>query len=105
MGELALRVSRIQRFEARSAIAAQARIWTLLTFEADDSMVTELSNQLSRVLDEPGWYVDMRTTDETLIIFPHLVFRYRRGDAEGRRAAENYGRQHGVPDAQLDWPA
>lgn len=104
LGGLALRVSRVQRFEARSATAAQARVWTLFTFEADDSEVTELSDQLSHALDEPGWYVDLRTTDETVVIFPHRVFRYRRGDTEGRRAVENYGQEHGVPEAQLDWP-
>jgi hypothetical protein len=31
------------------------------------------------------------------------VFRYPRGDAAGRARAQAYGRQAGVPEAQLDW--
>jgi hypothetical protein len=32
------------------------------------------------------------------------VFRYPMGDREGRAAAEAHARQHGVPEAQIDWP-
>jgi hypothetical protein len=31
------------------------------------------------------------------------MFRYRRGDKNGRAKVEDYARSVGVPDAQLDW--
>ena len=36
-------------------------------------------------------------------MFRGRQFRYRRSDPEGRRAAEEYGRAHGIPEPQLDW--
>jgi hypothetical protein len=33
----------------------------------------------------------------------HKVFRHPRGDRAGRAEAAAYGRQHGVPEGQLDW--
>ena len=38
------------------------------------------------------------------LIFGEAVFRYAKGDADGRAAAEAHARAHGVPDAQIDWP-
>jgi len=37
------------------------------------------------------------------VVFAGQVFRYPRGDAAGRASAQAYGRQAGVPEAQLDW--
>ena len=38
------------------------------------------------------------------MVFRETVFRYAKGDAEGRAEAEAHARAHGVPDAQIDWP-
>jgi hypothetical protein len=51
----------------------------------------------------PGWYVNWTDGDESTIVFPGTVFRYRRGDLQARAAAQEHGRQCGVPEAQLDW--
>ena len=51
-----------------------------------------------------GWYVDLHTADESFVVFASRVFRYARGDAAGRAAAESHARANGVPDAQIDWP-
>jgi len=40
------------------------------------------------VLDEPGWYADLHTVDESFVVFAGRVFRYPIGDWEGRAAAE-----------------
>jgi hypothetical protein len=38
------------------------------------------------------------------VVFREAVFRYAKGDADGRAEAEAHARAHGVPDAQIDWP-
>ncbi len=83
----------------------QAATWTLLTFTVDDTAVAALARKLAAALDVRGWYVDVQTANETIVVFPGRVFRYPRGDPEGRREAESYARGLGIPDAQLDWPA
>jgi hypothetical protein len=56
------------------------------------------------VLDEQGWYADLRTGERSFVVYAGRVFAYDRGDAAGRAAAEEYGRARGVPEEQLDWP-
>jgi hypothetical protein len=55
------------------------------------------------VLEEGGWYANFSTSDEVFVIYGGRVFRYARGDAEGRANAQQYGRTCGVPEPQLDW--
>lgn len=38
------------------------------------------------------------------MVYAGCTFHYARGDAAGRAEAVAYGREHGVPEAQLDWP-
>ena len=78
--------------------------WTLLFFEVADSAAPALADALAAILDEPGWYVDFHTADESFVVFCEAVFRYAKGDADGRAEAEAHARAHGVPDAQIDWP-
>jgi hypothetical protein len=78
--------------------------WTLLHFELADDDAPRLAEALAPIVDEPGWYVDFHTGDETFVVFAGAVFRYATGDANGRAEAEAHARAHGVPDAQIDWP-
>ena len=78
--------------------------WTLLFFEVADDAAPALADALAAILDEPGWYVDFHTADESFVVFREAVFRYAKGDADGRADAEAHARAHGVPDAQIDWP-
>jgi hypothetical protein len=52
---------------------------------------------------EPGWYVNFSSASETFVVYHGHVFRYPRGDAAGRAAAQAHGRAVGVPESQLDW--
>ena len=64
-----------------------------------------LSTALSQALDETGgWYCDLRTAAETIVVFPGTVFRYERGERAGRVAAAAHAREIGIPEAQIDWP-
>jgi hypothetical protein len=51
-----------------------------------------------------GWYADFRAGDDHVVAFAGKVFRYPRGDQDGRAGAMDYGRPTGVPEHQLDWP-
>jgi hypothetical protein len=78
--------------------------WTLLHFEVADEHAADLADELAAALGPNGWYVDFHTPEESFVVFSRRVFRYRRGDAGGRAAAEEHARSVGVPEAQLDWP-
>ena len=58
---------------------------------------------VARVLDRPGWYVNFQSRAESFIVFPGKIFRYPRGDAAGRAAAQAHGRRLGIRDPRLDW--
>jgi hypothetical protein len=78
--------------------------WTLLRFDVADHKAPAFAEALAGVLDEPGWYADLHTVDESFVVFAGRVFRYPIGDREGRGAAEAHARRRGVPESQLDWP-
>jgi hypothetical protein len=78
--------------------------WTLLRFDVADAAAPAFAEALAGVLDEPGWYADLHTVDESFVVFAGRVFRYPKGDREGRAAAEAHAREHGVPEPQIDWP-
>ena len=78
--------------------------WTLLRFDVADDKAPAFAEALAGVLDEPGWYADLHTVDESFVVFSGRVFRYPIGDGDGRAAAEAHAREHGVPEPQIDWP-
>jgi hypothetical protein len=103
-------VDRIERVEPSNISDEQLASgiptrWTLLFFEVADEAAPALADALAAILDEPGWYVDFHTADESFVVFREAVFRYATGDADGRAEAEAYARTQGVPDAQIDWHA
>jgi len=103
--DLRLTVEKVYRFAVGDQAAGQPLAWTFIEFEAPDGHVDTLTAALSRVLDpELGWYCDLRTDDETFVVFAGRAFRYPRGSQEARVEVEAYGRSVGVPEAQLDWP-
>lgn len=98
-----IRVTRWSRYEIAEPAARQPGIWTLVEFEADEEESDALAQRLSKDLDEPGWYANMYSSSDAIVIFPDKIFRYKRGDQRRRKAAERYARDCGVPDGQLDW--
>jgi hypothetical protein len=96
---------KITRAAAGDAAAGQPEMWTFIEFEAEDADAGSLAGALADALDQRlGWYTDLRSAEETFVIYSGRVFRYPRGDSRGRAEAEAYGRSHGVPENQLDWP-
>jgi hypothetical protein len=106
LADVRLVITRISRFEPPNLIPEDPPIWTLMDFEIDDADAPALAAKLEGVLDDDPvvWYCDFHTKEESFVVFPGQMFRYPRGDAAGRAAAAEYGRTHGVPESQLDWP-
>ena len=102
---VAIQVQKISRADLGDESAEQPLTWTLIEFVVEDKAIADLAKALSRSLGaSAGWYCDFRTDAETFVVFAGRVFQYPRGEAEGRAAAEAYGRSVGVPEVQLDWP-
>ncbi|HTS99581.1 MAG TPA: hypothetical protein VMI33_23470 [Streptosporangiaceae bacterium] len=98
-----MRLVRCSRYQAGGVAAYQPPVWTAIEFEAPGASAAALADELSENLLSPGWYVNWSSDTETTIVFPGKIFRYRRGDREGRAAAQEHGRSCGVPEPQLDW--
>ena len=101
-----LRVTKISRAAWGDVDAGQPPVWTLIEFDAaDDGVADELAHALAQSLEPTGgWYCDFHSPDETFVVFANIVFKYPRGDRDGRAAAEDHARSVGVPESQLDWP-
>ncbi len=98
-----MRITRWSRYEIGEPADWQPGVWTLVEFEADEEESDALAQRLSKDLDEPGWYANWYSSSEAVVVFPDKIFRYKRGDARRRKAAQQYARNCGVPEAQLDW--
>ena len=103
LADLNLTVRKISRYRAGGTTPDQPGIWTALDFESGESDARELAEAFAGVLDQPGWYVNFQSPAESFIVFPGKIFRYPRGDAAGRAAAQAHGRRLAIPEPQLDW--
>lgn len=102
--DLRIEVREIHRFRPDSTGPGQPDTWTVIEFGVAESRVEEVAQALSDALDQPGWYADLRTAEETFVVFPGRVLRFPRGDGTGRTEAREVGLTFGVPEHQLDWP-
>lgn len=98
-----MRIVRWARYEVSSAAEYQPPIWTAIEFEAPADSSDALASDLAEVLLRPGWYANWTSDSDATIVFPGKTFRYRLGDVAGRKEAQEFGRQCGVPEPQLDW--
>jgi hypothetical protein len=59
----------------------------------DDTAVAALARKLAAALDVRGWYMDLQTANETIVVFPGRVFRYHAATpkAGGRPRATRAG--------------
>jgi hypothetical protein len=100
-----LTVRNVSRADGGDESVGQPRTWTYIHFEVADSDAESLAVALSETLaGEGGWYCDYRTAGETFVVFAGRIFRYPRGDKNGRREATDYASSVGVPAGQIDWP-
>ncbi|MGD0166052.1 MAG: hypothetical protein ABSC51_02020 [Gaiellaceae bacterium] len=99
-----LELTKIERRAVGNTTAEQPKVWTMIGFEFAERDAERVIAMLAEVLDEHGgWYSDLWLGEERIVVFAGRVFRYARGDGAARAEAQAYGREHGVPDSQLDW--
>jgi hypothetical protein len=98
-----MRIISWARYDVSGTAEYQPPMWTAIEFEAPAHSSDALATDLSGVLLRPGWYANWNSNTETTIVFPGRIFRYLRGDKAGREEAQEFGRQCGVPEHQLDW--
>jgi hypothetical protein len=90
--------------EADGAVEGQPPVWTFVDFAGPDVLADEVARRLSEaLLADGGWYADLDAGDDKIVVYAGTVFRYRRGDGDGRERARLHGRRVGVPEHQLDW--
>jgi hypothetical protein len=95
----------ISRAAVGDTAAGQPRDWTFIESSMPASSVDAFAESLSRSLKEQGgWYCDLHSDTEVVVVFRGRVFRYPKGDFAGRGDVEAYARSVGVPEAQIDWP-
>jgi hypothetical protein len=98
-----LRITKTETWQVSNAAAYQPKIWTALSFEADDHQDDDIAEALSKALKTHGWYIDATTETSVYVIFPSKVFKYLKGAYSQREAAKEYARSIGIPESQLDW--
>lgn len=102
--DLAFTVGTISRIRPEIRSAGQPATWTLIHFEADDTVADRLATALADALEAGPWYVDFHTATTTYVIFSGRIFSYHRDESGGRRdSAIAHARSVGVPEPQLDW--
>ena len=98
-----MRITKWRRYEVPQPADWQPSIWTLIEFETSEDDSDALAMRLSKDLASPGWYANWNTPTQAVVVFPDKIFRYKRGDKAGRKRAQKYGLDCGVPEPQLDW--
>ena len=98
-----LRIVKTESWDVLNAAEYQPEVWTAISFEVDDLQAEAVIDALSHALKTPGWYIDLRQADQVIVVFPEQVFKYKRGDAAGKSAAQDYARASGIPLTQIDW--
>jgi hypothetical protein len=93
-----IRVVRIALWDQRHTVGpGQPEFWTVLDFEAPEDAADRVGAALAGVLSPVGgWYCDFAAGGDRFVVYADTVFRYRRGDGEGRAAAVAHGRAAGV---------
>jgi hypothetical protein len=98
-----MRIISWARYEVSDTAEYQPPVWTAIEFEAPADRGDALAAALSDVLLLQSWYANWTSDTEATIVFPGRIFRYPRGDKARREEAQEFGRQCGVPEHQLDW--
>jgi hypothetical protein len=99
-----LTVTNSETVYPNNATSDQSDIWTLISYQDNDSEAKTVAKLLSTALKVGKWYTNFTTSDgRVFVIFPGRVFSYAVGDKKGRLGAQDYALKIGIPPDQLDW--
>lgn len=98
-----LNVTKVETWKVGDAGLPGPPVWTATHFEGDEPDADKTAEAISAAMVNSYWYANIHCSKDEIVIFADRVFRYPRGDAEARRAPEEYARSIGVPEHQIDW--
>jgi len=98
-----LHITKIETWNVANAAEHQPNVWTAMSFEVDNAEADAVAEELSHVLDSPGWYIDAQQDEWVCVIFPDRIFKYQHGDRVGKAEAQAYAKAIGIPPSQIDW--
>ncbi len=98
-----LTITKVETWEPGELGRPAGPTWTATFFEGDEDTADETAELISNAMKDLYWYANIHLPVDEIVIFARKVFRYRRGDAEARKAPEDYARSVGVPEHQIDW--
>jgi hypothetical protein len=98
-----LNITKVEVWEPGELGKPAGPIWTATFFEVTDDNADATAELISKAMKDSVWYANIHLEPDEIVIFANKVFRYVRGDAEARKAPEDYARSLGVPEHQIDW--
>jgi len=98
-----LQIENEEQWNVPRATDDQPKKWTAVFFRGDVKDASRIAAILSTSLRERSWYANLSTPTEEFVIFPHRVFRYKKGDVQAVPNARIYGKSLGIPEHQLVW--
>jgi hypothetical protein len=96
-------ITKTELWNVTNAAPNQPKVWTAISFEAEDHLADELASAFSQAMRPEGWYLNYAVADRVYVIFPKKVFKYLRGNKRAREQAIRFGRTLNIPESQLDW--
>ncbi len=98
-------VTKKETWNIDSADDWQPKVWTAIFFEGEAKQVDEVAQKMSEAI-KPRWYLNISIEKDNekieYVIFNNKIFKYKKGDKEKSKQAEEYGRSLGIPESQLD---
>ncbi|MHB9010623.1 MAG: hypothetical protein ACYC49_00125 [Ignavibacteriaceae bacterium] len=98
-----IKTTKTEIWDVDNAVPGQPNRWTAVYFTVAKKSVNHVAQVLSELLQPKGWYLNISDADTMMVVFPHKVFKYSKGDVAKRQEVIAFGRTVGVPESQLDW--
>lgn len=100
-----LNIIKTEVWDVENATEDQPKQWNVSSFRVEDGNIDEITEYLSKSLQNGKWYVNFSGNAEyTIVVFPDKVFKYKKADIAKRNEAIEFGRKLEIPESQLDWP-
>ena len=98
-----LATSNVRTIEIDSPAPDQSSTWTLTDFTVPEQEAELAANAFASALKFGTWYIDMHNGDEVYVVFRNKIFKYKKGNEQGKAEIIEHARSLGIPESQLGW--